>query len=96
MVKEIHQHSQSIRSINSSQHQVVSGPSLEMDGELISLSPASAEGKALHRLVYRIYESSKPFRVWILSFAEHDLAYKRAIDRLTQNCVQIRRKKRKR
>ena len=31
--------------------------------------------------VYRIYEKPAPKRVFILSFAEHDLAYEKAKDR---------------
>ena len=34
-----------------------------------------------YRLVYRIYESPAPRRVEVLSFAEHDPAYERAIER---------------
>ncbi|MDJ0598110.1 MAG: hypothetical protein QNJ37_04635 [Crocosphaera sp.] len=34
-----------------------------------------------YRLVYRIYEKPSPKRVFILSFAEHDLAYQKAKER---------------
>ena len=34
-----------------------------------------------YRLVYRIYEKPAPKRVFILSFAEHDLAYEKAEER---------------
>jgi hypothetical protein len=34
-----------------------------------------------YRLVYRVYEKPAPKRVGILSFAEHDPAYERAIAR---------------
>ncbi|MBW4483415.1 MAG: hypothetical protein KME14_12810 [Tildeniella torsiva UHER 1998/13D] len=34
-----------------------------------------------YRLVYRIYEATAPRRVLVLSFAEHDPAYERAIAR---------------
>lgn len=34
-----------------------------------------------YRLVYRIYEQPSPKRVFILSFAEHDLAYEKAKQR---------------
>ncbi|MGB3201651.1 MAG: hypothetical protein WBA99_12155 [Nodosilinea sp.] len=34
-----------------------------------------------YRLVYRIYDSPAPRRVVVLSFAEHDPAYERAIAR---------------
>ncbi len=34
-----------------------------------------------YRLVYQIYDKSKPKRVLILSFAEHDPAYKKAKQR---------------
>jgi len=37
--------------------------------------------RVAYRLVYRIYESPAPRRVEILSFAEHDPAYDRAIAR---------------
>lgn len=40
----------------------------------------ASEGMA-YRLVYRIYETPPPRRVLILSFAEHDPAYERAIQR---------------
>lgn len=38
------------------------------------------EGTA-YRLVYRVYEALTPRRVVVLSFAEHDRAYERAIAR---------------
>lgn len=38
------------------------------------------EGTA-YRLVYRVYEAPTPRRVVVLSFAEHDRAYERAIAR---------------
>lgn len=34
-----------------------------------------------YRLVYRVYEKPAPKRVLILSFAEHDEAYRRATER---------------
>ncbi|MFB2981506.1 type II toxin-antitoxin system RelE/ParE family toxin [Microseira sp. BLCC-F43] len=34
-----------------------------------------------YRLVYRIYESSAPKRVFVVSFAEHDPAYDKAKER---------------
>ena len=39
------------------------------------------ENGVSYRLVYRIYEKPAPKRVFILSFAEHDLAYEKAKDR---------------
>ncbi|WP_437173311.1 hypothetical protein [Crocosphaera sp.] len=36
------------------------------------------ENGVSYRLVYRIYEKPAPKRVFILSFAEHDLAYEKA------------------
>ena len=39
------------------------------------------ENGVSYRLVYRIYERPAPKRVFILSFAEHDLAYEKAKDR---------------
>ena len=35
-----------------------------------------------YRLVYRVYEKPAPRRVLILSFAEHDPAYKKALARI--------------
>ncbi|HEY9812831.1 MAG TPA: hypothetical protein V6D31_04755 [Candidatus Sericytochromatia bacterium] len=34
-----------------------------------------------YRLVYRVYESPAPKRVFIISFDEHDLAYEKAKER---------------
>jgi hypothetical protein len=34
------------------------------------------------RLVYRVYESPTPKRVQVISFAEHDLAYEKAKERV--------------
>ena len=34
-----------------------------------------------YRLVYRVYDSSSPRHINIISFGEHDLAYERAIER---------------
>lgn len=39
------------------------------------------ENGVSYRLVYRIYEKPAPKRVFILSFAEHDLAYEKAKER---------------
>ncbi len=39
------------------------------------------ENGVSYRLVYRIYEKPTPKRVFILSFAEHDLAYEKAKER---------------
>jgi mRNA interferase RelE/StbE len=38
-------------------------------------------GGEAYRLVYRIYDSPTPRRVVVLSFAEHDPAYKKAKER---------------
>ncbi|MFN9762556.1 MAG: hypothetical protein ACK59J_18495 [Pseudanabaena sp.] len=35
-----------------------------------------------YRLVYRVYESPTPKRVQVISFAEHDLAYEKAKERV--------------
>ena len=34
-----------------------------------------------YRLVYRVYESPSPKRVYVVSFDEHDLAYEKARER---------------
>ena len=39
------------------------------------------ENGVSYRLVYRIYKKPTPKRVFILSFAEHDLAYEKAKER---------------
>ncbi len=57
-------------------------PSHSLRGELLNYRALEIDWQAIaYRLVYRIYETPAPKRVVILSFAEHDPAYTRAMER---------------
>jgi mRNA interferase RelE/StbE len=57
-------------------------PGHVLKGELAGYSALEIDWEGVaYRLVYRIYEVPAPRRVVILSFAEHDPAYERAIER---------------
>lgn len=58
-------------------------PSAEKKGKLSGYRALEIDwGGISYRLVYRIYETPAPKRVFILSFGEHDPAYDRAHERL--------------
>ncbi len=60
-------------------------PSHSLRGELIHYHALEIDWQAIaYRLVYRIYETPAPKRVVTLSFAEHDPAYTRALERKPQ------------
>lgn len=60
-------------------------PSHNLKGELTGHRALEIDWEGVaYRLVYRIYETPAPKRVVILSFAEHDPAYERAIERKTR------------
>ncbi len=57
-------------------------PSHSLQGELANYRALEIDWNGVaYRLVYRIYETPAPKRVVILSFAEHDPAYDRALER---------------
>ncbi len=57
-------------------------PSHSLTGTLRGYRALEIDGNGVsYRLVYRIYEKPAPKRVFILSFAEHDLAYEKAKER---------------
>ncbi|WP_026072787.1 hypothetical protein [Nodosilinea nodulosa] len=57
-------------------------PNHKLKGELSGYRALEIDWNGVaYRLVYRIYDSPAPRRVVVLSFAEHDPAYERAIAR---------------
>jgi mRNA-degrading endonuclease RelE of RelBE toxin-antitoxin system len=57
-------------------------PNHSLRGELANYRAVEIDWNGVaYRLVYRIYETPAPKRVVILSFAEHDPAYDRALER---------------
>jgi mRNA interferase RelE/StbE len=57
-------------------------PNHSLRGELVNHRALEIDWNGVaYRLVYRIYETPAPRRVVILSFAEHDPAYDRALER---------------
>ena len=57
-------------------------PSHSLQGDLANYRALEIDWNGVaYRLVYRIYETPAPRRVVILSFAEHDPAYDRALER---------------
>jgi mRNA-degrading endonuclease YafQ of YafQ-DinJ toxin-antitoxin module len=57
-------------------------PSHRLKGELTGYRALEINWNGVaYRLVYRIYDTPSPRRVLVLSFAEHDPAYERAIAR---------------
>ena len=57
-------------------------PSHSLRGELVNYRALEIDWQGIaYRLVYRIYETPAPRRVVILSFAGHDPAYARAVER---------------
>jgi mRNA interferase RelE/StbE len=63
-------------------HRCLGLPNHSLRGELTNYRALEIDWQGIaYRLVYRIYETPAPKRVVILSFAEHDPAYARAIER---------------
>jgi mRNA-degrading endonuclease YafQ of YafQ-DinJ toxin-antitoxin module len=57
-------------------------PNHALKGELVGYRALEIDwNDVAYRLVYRIYDAPAPRRVVVLSFAEHDPAYERAIAR---------------
>ncbi|MDB9524673.1 hypothetical protein PN498_01620 [Oscillatoria sp. CS-180] len=57
-------------------------PNHSLKGKLANYRALEIDWNGIaYRLVYRIYDSPAPRRVDVLSFAEHDPAYERAIER---------------
>lgn len=57
-------------------------PNHSLKGELAGYRALEIDWNGVaYRLVYRIYDAPAPRRVLVLSFAEHDPAYERAIAR---------------
>ena len=71
---------QQVLSINPQQPRRI--PHHSLKGQLAGYRALEIEwNNVVYRLVYRIYDSPAPKRVLILSFAEHDPAYEKAIER---------------
>jgi len=57
-------------------------PHHALNGDLANYYALEIYFEVAYRLVYRVYEKPAPRRVLILSFAEHDPAYKKAKARI--------------
>jgi mRNA interferase RelE/StbE len=66
-------------------HRCFGLPNHRLKGNLVNYRAIELDWNGVaYRLVYRIYDSPSPRRVMVLSFAEHDPAYERAVERKGQ------------